>query len=180
VAGPGEIEDVLEQIVGDIEDEYDFDDSEDNIVREQGGTTRPRRRRKSPISNRCLGCEVSDTDFDTVGGLVVNRFGRLPSAAKRSPSTACASGAARPTAAGCTSFSAPAARQGLKGFFQSPLAAMPRLWPGRLDRRRIAPLAYSAVVPALARPAAHLAERGGARRPLLGGLRLRRRALRRR
>ena len=34
------IEDVLEQIVGDIEDEHDFDDSEDNIVREQGGLYR--------------------------------------------------------------------------------------------------------------------------------------------
>ena len=37
VAGLVTMEDVIEQIVGDIEDEYDFNDVEDNIVQEKGG-----------------------------------------------------------------------------------------------------------------------------------------------
>ncbi len=61
-----------------IEDEYDFDDSEDNIVREQGGHYRVKAQTEIADFNRAFGAKFSDTDFDTVGGLVVNRFGRLP------------------------------------------------------------------------------------------------------
>jgi magnesium and cobalt transporter len=78
VAGLVTIEDVLEQIVGDIEDEYDFDDSEDNIVREQGGLYRVKAQTEIADFNRVFGTKYSDADFDTVGGLVLNRFGRLP------------------------------------------------------------------------------------------------------
>ena len=78
VAGLVTIEDVLEQIVGDIEDEYDFDDSEDNIVREEGGHYRVKAQTEIADFNQAFGTKFSDTDFDTVGGLVVNRFGRLP------------------------------------------------------------------------------------------------------
>src|SRR5215467_13221660 len=78
VAGLVTIEDVLEQIVGDIEDEYDFDDSEDNIVREQGGIYRVKAQTEIADFNRVFGTNYSDADFDTVGGLVLNRFGRLP------------------------------------------------------------------------------------------------------
>ena len=78
VAGLGTIEDVLEQIVGDIEDEYDFDDSEDNIVREQGGHYRVKAQTEIADFNQVFGTKFSDTDFDTVGGLVLHRFGRLP------------------------------------------------------------------------------------------------------
>jgi magnesium and cobalt transporter len=78
VAGLVTIEDVLEQIVGDIEDEYDFDESEDNIVREQGGQYRVKAQTEISDFNRAFGTEFSDTDFDTVGGLVLHRFGHLP------------------------------------------------------------------------------------------------------
>jgi len=78
VAGLVTIEDVLEQIVGEIEDEYDFDDSEDNIVREQGGLYRVKAQTEIADFNRVFGTKYSDADFDTVGGLVLNRFGRLP------------------------------------------------------------------------------------------------------
>jgi magnesium and cobalt transporter len=78
VAGLVTIEDVLEQIVGDIEDEYDFDDSEDNIVREQDGVYRVKAQTEIADFNEAFGTAYSDADFDTVGGLVLHRFGRLP------------------------------------------------------------------------------------------------------
>ena len=78
VAGLVTIEDVLEQIVGDIEDEYDFDESEDNIVREQSGYFRVKAQTEISDFNKVFGTQFSDTEFDTVGGLVLHRFGRLP------------------------------------------------------------------------------------------------------
>jgi magnesium and cobalt transporter len=78
VAGLVTIEDVLEQIVGEIEDEYDFDETEDNIILDRTG--RFRVKSVTPIEdfNEKLGTHFSDEDFDTVGGLVTNKFGRLP------------------------------------------------------------------------------------------------------
>jgi magnesium and cobalt transporter len=78
VAGLVTIEDVLEQIVGDIEDEYDFDESEDNIVREQSGDYRVKAQTEIAAFNQIFGTQFSDTDFDTVGGMVLDRLGRLP------------------------------------------------------------------------------------------------------
>jgi magnesium and cobalt transporter len=78
VAGLVTIEDVLEQIVGEIEDEYDFDESEDNIVREQSGHYRVKAQTEIADFNRVFGTDLPDTDFDTVGGLILHRFGRLP------------------------------------------------------------------------------------------------------
>lgn len=78
VAGLVTIEDVLEQIVGDIEDEYDYDESEDNIVQELSGHYRVKAVTEIADFNEMLGVEFSDDDYDTVGGLVLNKFGRLP------------------------------------------------------------------------------------------------------
>jgi len=78
VAGLVTIEDVLEQIVGDIEDEYDFDESEDNIVREQSGDYRVKAQTEITDFNQIFGTQFSDADFDTVGGMVLHRLGRLP------------------------------------------------------------------------------------------------------
>lgn len=78
VAGLVTIEDVLEQIVGDIEDEYDFDETEDNIIRDKSGRYRVKAATAIEDFNTVMGSTFSDEDYDTVGGLVLNRFGRLP------------------------------------------------------------------------------------------------------
>jgi magnesium and cobalt transporter len=78
VAGLITIEDVLEQIVGDIEDEYDFDDAADNIVHESGGQYRVKAQTEIADFNTAFGTAFSTEGFDTVGGLVIDRFGRLP------------------------------------------------------------------------------------------------------
>ena len=78
VAGLITIEDVLEQIVGDIEDEYDFDETEDNIVPEKGGQFRVKALTEITDFNQAFGTGYSDEEFDTIGGLVLSRFGRMP------------------------------------------------------------------------------------------------------
>ena len=82
VAGLITIEDVLEQIVGDIEDEYDFDEEEDNILAIKDGANGPRWRIKGLTEitqfNETLETEFSDEDADTIGGLVANHLGRVP------------------------------------------------------------------------------------------------------
>ena len=78
VAGLVTIEDVLEQIVGEIEDEFDFDEAEDNIIRDRHGRYRVKALAEIDDFNETLGTHFSDEDFDTVGGLVVSEFGRLP------------------------------------------------------------------------------------------------------
>jgi len=78
VAGLVTIEDVLEQIVGDIEDEYDFDETEDNILPDKQGRFRVKAVTEIADFNEHFSAKFSDEDFDTVGGLVVNRFGRVP------------------------------------------------------------------------------------------------------
>ncbi len=83
VAGLVTIEDVLEQIVGDIEDEYDFDETEDNIVPDAPGRFRVKAQTELADFNAALGTHWTSTDFDTVGGLVLNRFGRMPKRGER-------------------------------------------------------------------------------------------------
>src|SRR5215212_7562580 len=78
VAGLVTIEDVLEQIVGDIEDEYDFDEVEDNIVQEKSGLYRVKAMTEIEDFNEKFGTDFSDDEFDTIGGLVLKRFGRVP------------------------------------------------------------------------------------------------------
>lgn len=78
VSGLVTIEDVLEQIVGDIEDEYDFDETEDNIIREKDDVFRVKAGTEIGDFNQALGTQFSDEEFDTVGGLIVSRFGHLP------------------------------------------------------------------------------------------------------
>lgn len=78
VAGMVTIEDVLEQIVGDIEDEYDYDEDEDNIIHHADGQFRVKALTEIADFNEAVGTQFSDEEFSTIGGLVVNRFGHLP------------------------------------------------------------------------------------------------------
>ena len=77
VSGMVTIEDVLEQIVGDIEDEYDFDD-EDNIIREKSGAYRIKADTEIEDINETLGTDFSKEECDTIGGLVLKAAGQLP------------------------------------------------------------------------------------------------------
>jgi magnesium and cobalt transporter len=78
VSGLVTIEDVLEQIVGDIEDEYDFDEPDDNIIQESSGRFRVKAQCEIPDFNEAFGTEFANEDFDTVGGLVLREFGHMP------------------------------------------------------------------------------------------------------
>jgi len=77
VSGLVTIEDVIEEIVGEIADEYDTD--EDQTIRREGdrqfvvlALTRVQE------FNEFFGTRFSDEEYDTVGGLVMHQFGRLP------------------------------------------------------------------------------------------------------
>ncbi|MBL4680499.1 MAG: CBS domain-containing protein [Pseudomonadales bacterium] len=77
VSGMVTIEDVLEQIVGEIEDEYDFEEddfikkhAEDNFVVKALTTV--------DDFNDFFGSQFSDDEYETIGGLVVHHFGHLP------------------------------------------------------------------------------------------------------
>jgi len=78
VSGLVTIEDVLEQIVGDIDDETDSEDDENDLTRHSD--TRFTVRALMPVSsfNDFLQCKFSDEEFDTIGGLVTHAFGHLP------------------------------------------------------------------------------------------------------
>jgi magnesium and cobalt transporter len=78
VAGIVTIEDVLEQIVGDIEDEYDFDETAGNIVIDNSGRFRVKAITEIGDFNATFGTSFPDEDFDTVGGLIIHHLGRLP------------------------------------------------------------------------------------------------------
>jgi magnesium and cobalt transporter len=78
VAGLVTIEDVLEQIVGDIEDEYDFDETEDDIIADKSGAWRVKAVTEMAKFNETFGTDFSETDHHTIGGLVLKQFGRVP------------------------------------------------------------------------------------------------------
>ncbi|PID48586.1 MAG: magnesium/cobalt efflux protein [Proteobacteria bacterium] len=71
-------EDVLEQIVGDIDDEHD-DEEEDNYIRAQGDN-RYIVEATTPLEdfNEALRKQFSDDEFDTVAGLVIHKMGKIP------------------------------------------------------------------------------------------------------
>jgi len=78
VAGLVTIEDVLEQIVGDIEDEHDTDDIEDNIISVSETNFRIRGITELEQVNEVLGTNFADEDNDTLAGFILKNLGRVP------------------------------------------------------------------------------------------------------
>lgn len=78
VAGLVTIEDVLEQIVGEIEDEHDFDADESNILDIGNGEYTVRALTPVEDFNEELAVSFSDEEFDTIGGVVMGALGHLP------------------------------------------------------------------------------------------------------
>jgi magnesium and cobalt transporter len=78
VAGLVTIEDVLEQIVGDIEDEHDTDDIEDNIINVSETKFRIRGITELEQVNEVLGTNFADEDNDTLAGFILRNLGRVP------------------------------------------------------------------------------------------------------
>ena len=78
VSGLVTIEDVLEQIVGEIDDEFDFDEAEDNIFTDKDGRHRVRALTEIAAFNAHFSAALPDDVADTVGGLVIHRLARVP------------------------------------------------------------------------------------------------------
>jgi magnesium and cobalt transporter len=81
IAGLATIEDVLEEIVGEIDDEHDHEEEED--IRPDGDRNgRPsfavRALTRVEDFNEYFECELDDEEYDTIGGLVMHALGRLP------------------------------------------------------------------------------------------------------
>jgi len=81
VAGLLTIEDVLEEIVGEIDDEHDHEEAE--FIRPDGDrhgkpSFAVRALTRIEDFNEYFECELDDEEYDTIGGLVMHELGRLP------------------------------------------------------------------------------------------------------
>ncbi|MBX2881021.1 MAG: CBS domain-containing protein [Granulosicoccus sp.] len=74
------IEDVLEEIVGEIDDEHDTDESDGVAAIKNHGNGRYSVKALTPIEefNEKLGTNFGDEEFDTIGGLVMRHIGHMP------------------------------------------------------------------------------------------------------
>jgi magnesium and cobalt transporter len=77
-AGLITIEDVLEQIVGEIEDEFDDREQESGIYTLADGTHRVAGDTTIAAVNEAFGTRLPEEEFDTIGGLVAQEHGRVP------------------------------------------------------------------------------------------------------
>ncbi|HEX4052514.1 MAG TPA: transporter associated domain-containing protein [Steroidobacteraceae bacterium] len=77
VAGLVTIEDVIEQIIGDIDDEFDIEDDQD-IRREGERQFSVRGGTRIAEFNQHFNVELPEDEFDTIAGLVMKQFGRMP------------------------------------------------------------------------------------------------------
>ena len=83
VAGLVTIEDVIEQIVGEIRDEYDIEADDVMIVARENGEYAVKALTPLEDFNTRLGTEYEQGEIDTIGGLVMARFGRVPRRGER-------------------------------------------------------------------------------------------------
>ncbi len=77
-AGLITIEDVLEEIVGEIEDEFDEADRDSSVYTLADGTHRVAGDAPIASVNESFGTAFSEAEFDTIGGLVAHEFNRVP------------------------------------------------------------------------------------------------------
>ncbi len=77
-AGLITIEDVLEEIVGEIEDEFDEAERQNGIVTLADGSQRVAGDVAIDAVNEAFGVSLPDADFDTIGGLIAHELGRVP------------------------------------------------------------------------------------------------------
>jgi len=78
VSGMLTIEDVLEEIVGEIEDEYDVDEDQTNIQQISASQYSVKALTRIEEFNDFFHTKLSDEEFDTLGGLVAQCFGYMP------------------------------------------------------------------------------------------------------
>ena len=78
VAGLITIEDVLEEIVGEIEDEFDVDEDEGDIFALADSTWRVSGDTPIERINEAFGQRLSDENFDTIGGMIAHTMGHVP------------------------------------------------------------------------------------------------------
>ncbi len=78
VAGLVTIEDVIEEIIGEIEDEHDFEEDETNINTHDNDRYTVKALTTIDEFNDYFETDINDDEYETVGGLVINAFGHLP------------------------------------------------------------------------------------------------------
>jgi len=78
VAGLITIEDVLEEIVGEIEDEFDVAEDEGDVFALADSTWRVSGDTSIERINESFGLKLSEDDFDTIGGMIAHAMGHVP------------------------------------------------------------------------------------------------------
>ena len=78
ISGLVTFEDIIEQILGDIEDEFDEDDSADNIFAVSSERWRIKATTEIEDINEYFGTDFSNEEADTIGGLIIQELEHLP------------------------------------------------------------------------------------------------------
>lgn len=78
VAGLVTIEDVIEEIIGEIEDEHDLEEDETNISSHNNDRYSIKALTTIDEFNKYFKADINDDEYETVGGFVINAFGHLP------------------------------------------------------------------------------------------------------